>query len=385
MHAKTTTLVTGVAILLSACGGGDGGSDGSTTPASQLSYQGKTTPAVVTLDNMADISQVLSLLSQNQSYFTDSIAVSAQSAVSKQMNVDEDFGCAFGTGKISGNVDPSTYTGTVTANFEACDVDGSGQVILDGSYTVDAEAVDPNTLALLDSTVTFNGFKTSSYDGNYISITGQLIERGANTCQYSITQNLVSNSNQPNLNRYLKDVKTTQTCVRDDSLGYNVSKYSISGRYYVADLGYIDLRSEDVYIANQVVFPELGIGLVDVLAQGTLELFNESSSLKFIGSVGAVDDAITQYNYRTRVKFEDVANNTQVIDVDMPSWMTVTPEMLDFNDSDGDKMWDGYERYYGLDPLVDDGNEDLDYDGYSNFTEWLAETDPTSSYSTPIG
>lgn len=124
---------------------------------------------------------------------------------------------------------------------------------------------------------------------------------------------------------------------------------------------------------------------MDVLAKGTLELYNESSSLQYIGSVEAVGDTINQYNYRTRVKLNELANNTQVIDVDMPSWMTVTPELLDFNDSDGDKMWDGYERYYGLDPFADDANEDLDYDGYSNLTEQLAETDPNSSFSKPIG
>ncbi|GMQ48999.1 hypothetical protein [Vibrio sp. 10N] len=385
MHAVRTTLITSIAISLGACGGGDGGEGGGATPAPQLSYQGKTTPAIVTIDNMAEVSQALSLLSSNQSPITDSISVSTQSAVSVQTNVDEDFGCAFGFGRITGSVDPSTYTGTVTATFEACDVDGSGQAVFDGSYTVDVEAVNTNTLSLVNSTITFNDFKTSSNDGNYVSLTGQLIERGANTCQHTTTQNLVSNSNQPSLNRYLKNVKTTRSCVSDDSVGSNLTKYSISGRYYLADLGYLDLRSEDVIIANQVVFEQVDLGLTDVIAQGTLELFNEASSLRYVGKAEAIGGTFNRYDYRTRIRLEEVTSNTEIVDVDIPSWMAVTPELLDFKDSDGDKMWDGYERYYGLEPYVNDADEDFDSDGFSNYIEWLVDSNPSSSSLMPTG
>lgn len=46
-------------------------------------------------------------------------------------------------------------------------------------------------------------------------------------------------------------------------------------------------------------------------------------------------------------------------------------------DDDHDGMGDAWERQYGLDPSRDDGDEDLDGDGYSNLDEWLLDTDPS--------
>ena len=48
-----------------------------------------------------------------------------------------------------------------------------------------------------------------------------------------------------------------------------------------------------------------------------------------------------------------------------------------FLDSDGDGMPDDWENYFGLDPYVDDANEDADGDGASNIEEYQAGTEPT--------
>jgi len=50
-------------------------------------------------------------------------------------------------------------------------------------------------------------------------------------------------------------------------------------------------------------------------------------------------------------------------------------------DDDNDLIPDTYELAYGLNPLVDDANDDLDGDGFTNFEEYVALTaanDPTS-------
>lgn len=46
------------------------------------------------------------------------------------------------------------------------------------------------------------------------------------------------------------------------------------------------------------------------------------------------------------------------------------------SDHDGDGMSDYYESRYGLDPFVDDANEDPDGDGYTNLDEYKRHSDP---------
>ena len=53
------------------------------------------------------------------------------------------------------------------------------------------------------------------------------------------------------------------------------------------------------------------------------------------------------------------------------------------SDSDGDGMADCWEEDYGLNPSVDDANEDLDGDGWSNNMEYMRGTDPKNPDSHP--
>jgi hypothetical protein len=41
-------------------------------------------------------------------------------------------------------------------------------------------------------------------------------------------------------------------------------------------------------------------------------------------------------------------------------------------------MPDDWEETYGLDPLIDDADDDADNDGYSNFDEYELGSDPTN-------
>ena len=53
------------------------------------------------------------------------------------------------------------------------------------------------------------------------------------------------------------------------------------------------------------------------------------------------------------------------------------------SDTDGDKMPDGWEVQYGLNPLVDDASLDKDSDGYSNLQEYRGRSDPNDPNSYP--
>jgi hypothetical protein len=52
-------------------------------------------------------------------------------------------------------------------------------------------------------------------------------------------------------------------------------------------------------------------------------------------------------------------------------------------DTDGDEMPDGWEVQYGLDPLVDDAEDDVDGDGFRNLLEYIRGTDPLDAESYP--
>jgi hypothetical protein len=65
----------------------------------------------------------------------------------------------------------------------------------------------------------------------------------------------------------------------------------------------------------------------------------------------------------------------------------VTPDTIKINDQDNDSLADDWELDYGFDPTdPSDGaiDADADGDGYSNFQEYRARTDPNSSGSIPF-
>jgi len=53
-------------------------------------------------------------------------------------------------------------------------------------------------------------------------------------------------------------------------------------------------------------------------------------------------------------------------------------------DDDGDGMPDAYENANGLNSLIDDAASDLDNDGFTNFEEFTADTDPNNAADFPI-
>jgi hypothetical protein len=60
------------------------------------------------------------------------------------------------------------------------------------------------------------------------------------------------------------------------------------------------------------------------------------------------------------------------------------PASIIINDRDGDQMADNWEVATGLDPTVSNSSADSDGDGFSNFSEYRARTDPHDRASSPI-
>ena len=55
--------------------------------------------------------------------------------------------------------------------------------------------------------------------------------------------------------------------------------------------------------------------------------------------------------------------------------------MVSYRDDDHDQMADEWERFYGLNPALDDSGEDPDQDGYTNGEEYLLSTNPMDESS----
>jgi hypothetical protein len=53
-------------------------------------------------------------------------------------------------------------------------------------------------------------------------------------------------------------------------------------------------------------------------------------------------------------------------------------------DTDNDEMPDGWEKASGTNPIVYDRNDDLDADLYSNYIEYILDTDPGNGGSSPV-
>ena len=63
----------------------------------------------------------------------------------------------------------------------------------------------------------------------------------------------------------------------------------------------------------------------------------------------------------------------------------VTPASIKINDNDNDSMADKWETENGLNPSINDSADDPDGDGFTNFEEYEARTNPRNGESTPLG
>jgi hypothetical protein len=73
-----------------------------------------------------------------------------------------------------------------------------------------------------------------------------------------------------------------------------------------------------------------------------------------------------------------------VSNISDPAGNAVTPASIRINDNDGDNMADDWEIANGLNPAVNDSAGDPDGDGYTNFEEYEARSNPLSAASAPF-
>ncbi|MBQ1783871.1 MAG: hypothetical protein II007_09485 [Gammaproteobacteria bacterium] len=400
MSFKELTLVGAMALALAACGGGGGGGGSGDTPP-VLSFPGSTAEAVLSPTLAAPfVNAVLGSSDIGEEYRQDfgpdaptgplvrSLLHPAvrmvQSGPQHRETINEQLACYTGSATVSGSVDDTTLKGTVTFTYNECgDPDDGSLIILNGSYSVrfDRWYISAGSQIPLDYTVTFNNFSARPDYGNAIVLNGTEVTVNGDGCDGVKTANIVRTGASVADSLYFKNYVKRGVCSTNQEAGGISYRRLFSGDVYVGSLGHVVVSTPEPLLLEHRHVPSFG-GWADLLGAGTLKLTSANGSVTISGRLE------TQYTddskrYRSAVSFDTNADNTADLAIDVPSWYLTHPTLADFGDNDQDGMWNGWERFYGLNPNVDDADLDLDADGYKNYIEFASNSDPTDLYDQP--
>ncbi len=115
--------------------------------------------------------------------------------------------------------------------------------------------------------------------------------------------------------------------------------------------------------------------------------YSFSPSLNFV-TTGGSDDISNTSGSTYRLSMASIPHNTvltlTVSNITDSGGNAVNPSSIRINDNDNDDMADDWEVDNGLNPAFDDRTQDLDGDGYTNYQEYISNTDPGDGASTPF-
>ncbi|MGV2987913.1 hypothetical protein ACE1OE_09730 [Vibrio sp. E150_011] len=373
--------------LLSACGGGSSEDTNTLDTKPNIDaialYDGNKLPASNL--NISELSTVLphALYFQNSDWTSTINTTSSQQAIAPLNKTEGIINCFIGTKSITTKINPEAQTGYQIQNYHQCDINGDGNTI-DGTLLVEVTETDLLVMQPVSMKISYSNFKMANSDGNYKQIDGSIKDTALTSCHHTRENNISINTNVPSESLWV-NVTTSAQCT-GESENFYAKHLNQSGRIYIANKGYYDINSEDlVYFQQDFSLPKkLGTPLVLASGQFTIRALNQEMVLTaqyHPTEQGA--DMPSQFEMSSHLLLQDASTNDVSLNVRMPSWMLSMPELINFSDSDGDRMWDGYENVFGLDPLNDDANQHLDNDQFTNLSEFLAFTDPADPDNTP--
>ena len=281
------------------------------------------------------------------------------------INVDQTDNCAAsGTVRSNGRLSDAAI-GTLTLTFNACD-EGGGSYVMSGVATLTIRRYPPQSVSPDDTTLTFDdltlrkGTQTLRIRGRFDDTISQT------TGEETLTVNFTSRDEQSGITTDLRNMVVKTNVVLNTS-GF---REHYSGRVYLSDLGYAELRTvNDLFYSLQTLtFPDGGGPL---LLDG-----GNSSHIELAVMSGRV--AQLRVDRNGDGAFEDKA---------LLEWTDLGADIgRDIADSDGDGMHNSWEVRYGLNPnSASDAAQDLDGDGISNRVEYLGVTRPDMASSVPKG
>jgi uncharacterized repeat protein (TIGR01451 family) len=396
MNRLTKLFLTSLTLLvLSACGGGGGGSSAPTS----LVYSGNTNAAVITLENAATLvgnalyggeagmnipvavtlteqttirsagavvqSEILRNISKN---IRDGIFKNSSSLQDLVVGVDlnEPLECDSGSGNISGTLNDSTFTGTLTVTYINCRLDGT---TYNGTGTLRIDAFDLNYIEISDATMAFTLLTISSSE-----FTGSM------SGTIRIQSMIVSNTEKMTLNYVSKDSLTGKmykfenmviTIVYDQFFTPTSMTETITGnpgRAYDSVHGFVDVNTIVPLVYSSVLLanPDSeGVVIFTGAADTSIRVTVLSGQhIKLEINI----DGIPDYEVLRYLLWEELNVNAKT----------------NIRDTDSDGMHDSWELDYGLDPLDEtDATQDADGDGFNNVDEYQYGTNPGLATSFP--
>ncbi|GAD01229.1 right-handed parallel beta-helix repeat-containing protein [Agarivorans albus] len=358
------SLISSLILLTTACGGGGGGGSGTSISTPKVSadllmekYDGSTKSASLTSD---DIYPTLQYLFEGD---IDALSLSARKMQSLQANgarskevgarASETQSCAYGGSQtISENLNQETGVGKLQVSYNNCD-DGSG--VLSGRVVTDYHKWDLSSYEPVNFDIYYEELRYQ-IGAEFTLLNGMVKVTGANTCEELVNSNMLLETDKISI--LDKDLKvTTQSCIDE----YN--QQLISGRIYFSDKGYLDLVTPEPIVLD----------FEDNLLSGGLTITSEHSEI-----------VLNANNSYVQVSVDSNRDGAFELETNVPSWYLNDQSYSDIADDDDDGIPNSWESVNGLDPQISNEGTDSDLDGFTDYYEFLANSDPNSNYSFPL-
>jgi len=311
-----------------------------------------------------------------QAMHTSDLARTSVAGVLAGVAVDQTVPCDSGSIRISGDR-AANGTGTLSVSYNAC---RTGVDTINGPASLQVNSYDQANRVITDGIFTFTRVSLTG-PGINSDLTGTLRKQVAATPNFmdgsaateTVTLNAITQDKASGRMTRTQDLRIVN--VYSSMTSPTFHNQSIDGRVYDSVAGYVDVTTNTMPFKapwGPLYYSTAGQSFPD---WGEIVLTGATGSRIRVTAL-AVDMAKIEVDADGNGVYENAARL---------QWSQLNSQLAaDLTDSDGDGMHNSWESANGLNPLdPNDANGDLDGDGATNRSEYLAGSSPMSIGSTP--